>query len=129
MKAGTGAALSTSATGARGGRPPPNGRPQRRPTESPPRSQIGRAAGRARVEISRALSRSVGAGGGRVGGVEAPPSYAPSDRAAACYYIEARLNEGEYVTGLIYIGDGAASELHSAKRTAAMPLNRIPYES
>jgi len=67
--------------------------------------------------------------GSRVRRKKLDPSYDPSDRAAACYYIEARLNEREYVTGLIYIGDGAASELHSAKRTAAMPLDRIPYES
>ena len=56
------------------------------------------------------------------------PAYDPSDRAAAYAYIEAKLKAGEYVTGLIHVGDGAASELHAVNRTSTTPLNRIPYE-
>jgi 2-oxoglutarate/2-oxoacid ferredoxin oxidoreductase subunit beta len=56
------------------------------------------------------------------------PGYDPSDRAAAYAYIEARLKEGEYVTGLVHLGEGAPSELHAVNRTPATPLNRIPYQ-
>jgi 2-oxoglutarate/2-oxoacid ferredoxin oxidoreductase subunit beta len=55
-------------------------------------------------------------------------SYDPSDRAAAYNYIEGKLKEGEYVTGLIHVGEGSASELHAVNRTAATPLNQLPYE-
>ncbi len=54
--------------------------------------------------------------------------YDPSDRAAAYSYIERKLKDGEYVTGLIHAGDGSASELHAVNQTAATPLNRLPYE-
>ena len=57
-----------------------------------------------------------------------PAAYDPADRAAAYGYIESKLKDGEYVTGLIHVGDGSASELHAANRTAATPLNRIPFE-
>jgi 2-oxoglutarate ferredoxin oxidoreductase subunit beta len=57
------------------------------------------------------------------------PDYDPSDRAAAYAYIERRLREGEYVTGLIHVADGATSELHAVNQTSATPLNRLPYEA
>jgi 2-oxoglutarate/2-oxoacid ferredoxin oxidoreductase subunit beta len=56
------------------------------------------------------------------------PGYDPSDRAAAYNFIEGKLKEGEYVTGLIHVGEGSASELHTVNRTATAPLNSIPYE-
>jgi 2-oxoglutarate ferredoxin oxidoreductase subunit beta len=56
------------------------------------------------------------------------PTYDPSDRTAAYGYIERKLKDGEYVTGLIHAGDGSASELHAANRTSATPLNRLPFE-
>ena len=56
------------------------------------------------------------------------PAYDPSDRASAYAYIEAKLKAGEYVTGLIHVGEGSASELHTVNKTATMPLNRLPFE-
>ncbi len=56
------------------------------------------------------------------------PGYDPSDRVAAYDYIERKFADGEYVTGLIHVADGSASELHAANKTTATPLNRVPYE-
>ena len=55
------------------------------------------------------------------------PSYDPSDRAAAYAYIDAKLKQNEYVTGLIHVSDGSGSEMHAVNKTAATPLNRIPH--
>jgi 2-oxoglutarate ferredoxin oxidoreductase subunit beta len=57
------------------------------------------------------------------------PEYDPSDRTAAYAYIDAKLKQGEYVTGLIHVADGAAHEMHAVNRTSKTPLNRIPYET
>ena len=54
-------------------------------------------------------------------------AYDASDRASAYQYIDAKLKEGEYVTGLIHASDGSGNEMHAVNRTAAMALNRIPY--
>ena len=51
-----------------------------------------------------------------------------SDRAAAYSYIDAKLKEGQYVTGLIHADPETGRELHAANRTAAVALNSIPYE-
>jgi 2-oxoglutarate ferredoxin oxidoreductase subunit beta len=56
------------------------------------------------------------------------PAYDPTDRAAAYHYIETKLAQNEYVTGLIHIDETAATEFHSVNRTPAAPLNSIPYE-
>jgi 2-oxoglutarate/2-oxoacid ferredoxin oxidoreductase subunit beta len=56
------------------------------------------------------------------------PDYDPSDRTAAYSYIDAKLKQGEYVTGLIHVTDGAGHEMHAVNQTAQTPLNRIPYE-
>jgi 2-oxoglutarate/2-oxoacid ferredoxin oxidoreductase subunit beta len=56
------------------------------------------------------------------------PSYDPRDRVAASAYVEAKLAGNEYVTGLIHINENAGNEFHQLNHTAAMPLNRIPYE-
>ncbi len=56
------------------------------------------------------------------------PTYDPTDRAAAYQYIETKLKQNEYVTGLIHIDESAATEFHTVNRTAAAPLNSIPYE-
>jgi 2-oxoglutarate ferredoxin oxidoreductase subunit beta len=55
------------------------------------------------------------------------PGYDPSDRAAAYSYIDAKLKQNEYVTGLIHVSDGSGNEMHAVNKTAAMPLNRIPH--
>ena len=51
-----------------------------------------------------------------------------SDRATAYAYIDAKLKEGQYVTGLIHVDPEAGRDLHAANRTAAVALNSIAYE-
>jgi 2-oxoglutarate/2-oxoacid ferredoxin oxidoreductase subunit beta len=55
-------------------------------------------------------------------------SYDPRSRAAAIAYIEAKLAQSEYVTGLIHINEEAGREFHEVNGTAATPLNQLPYE-
>jgi 2-oxoglutarate/2-oxoacid ferredoxin oxidoreductase subunit beta len=56
------------------------------------------------------------------------PSYDPTDRSAAYGFIESKLKENEYVTGLIHINESANNEFHTVNKSSVMPLNRIPYE-
>ncbi len=56
------------------------------------------------------------------------PAFDTRNRANAYAYIDAKLHEGEYVTGLIHAQDAPEHELHAVNRTAATPLNRMPYE-
>ncbi|HEY2685502.1 MAG TPA: 2-oxoacid:ferredoxin oxidoreductase subunit beta [Steroidobacteraceae bacterium] len=56
------------------------------------------------------------------------PDYDPTDRSAAYGYIEAKLKQNEYVTGLIHIDESDASEFHKLNKTAKTPLNAIPFE-
>ncbi len=51
-----------------------------------------------------------------------------ADRAKAYSYIDAKLAEGEYVTGLIHEVEAPEHELHAVNRTAAAPLNTMPFE-
>jgi 2-oxoglutarate ferredoxin oxidoreductase subunit beta len=53
--------------------------------------------------------------------------YDPTDRAAALQEIQTRLAAGEYLTGLLYLGDDQP-ELHALSATPEQPLNQIPYE-
>jgi 2-oxoglutarate ferredoxin oxidoreductase subunit beta len=55
-------------------------------------------------------------------------SYDPTDAAAAHDFIEGKLKQNEYVTGLIHINEAASTEFHTLNNTSAVPLNRIPYE-
>jgi 2-oxoglutarate ferredoxin oxidoreductase subunit beta len=55
-------------------------------------------------------------------------SYDPTDAAAAYDFIEGKLKQNEYVTGLIHINESGSSEFHTVNNTSAVPLNRIPYE-
>jgi 2-oxoglutarate ferredoxin oxidoreductase subunit beta len=55
-------------------------------------------------------------------------SYDPTDRSAAYSFIESKLKENEYVTGLIHINEGANNEFHTVNKSSVTPLNRIPYE-
>jgi 2-oxoglutarate/2-oxoacid ferredoxin oxidoreductase subunit beta len=54
-------------------------------------------------------------------------NYDPTDRGKAFSYLREKLSQGEYVTGLIYI-DQTSPEFHVVNRTAALPLNQMPYE-
>jgi len=55
-------------------------------------------------------------------------SYDPTDAAAAYNFIEGKLKQNEYVTGLIHIMKPGGTEFHAGNNTSAVPLNRIPYE-
>src|ERR1700728_2326220 len=55
-------------------------------------------------------------------------SYDPTDRSAAYGFIEAKLKQNEYVTGLIHIDESGSTEFHTLNKSSAVPLNRIPYE-
>jgi 2-oxoglutarate/2-oxoacid ferredoxin oxidoreductase subunit beta len=55
------------------------------------------------------------------------PSYDPSDRAAAYAYIDDKLKQGEYVTGLIHATKSAGDQ-HALNNTTESALNRVPYE-
>jgi 2-oxoglutarate ferredoxin oxidoreductase subunit beta len=55
------------------------------------------------------------------------PAYDPTDRGHAMNYLREKMQQGEYVTGLIYI-DESAPEFHEVNRTASLPLNQLPYE-
>jgi 2-oxoglutarate ferredoxin oxidoreductase subunit beta len=55
------------------------------------------------------------------------PSFDTTDRAAAYAYIDAKLQEGEHVTGLIHAGTTSESELHTQNRTVTRPLNSLAY--
>ena len=55
-------------------------------------------------------------------------SYDPTDRSAAYAFIEGKLKQNEYVTGLIHIDESGTTEFHTLNKSSAVPLNRIPYE-
>jgi len=55
-------------------------------------------------------------------------SYDPTDAGAAYHFIEGKLKQSEYVTGLIHINETGSSEFHTVNNSSAVPLNRIPYE-
>jgi 2-oxoglutarate ferredoxin oxidoreductase subunit beta len=52
--------------------------------------------------------------------------YDPTDRGVALENIQQRLKQGEYLTGLLYIGSDQP-ELHALNATSELPLNRIDY--
>jgi len=55
-------------------------------------------------------------------------AYDPQDRTAAYNYIETKLKQNEYVTGLVHIDEADMKEFHAVNHTAAAPLNSIPFE-
>ena len=55
-------------------------------------------------------------------------SYDPRQRVAAQAQIQERMMQGEYLTGLLYLEDGARSDFHELNGTPAAPLNSLPYE-
>ena len=55
-------------------------------------------------------------------------SYDPTNRDAAYAHIRRLQTQGEVVTGLLYIDQGAA-DMHGVNATIDEPLTRVPYES
>ena len=56
------------------------------------------------------------------------PEYDPTDRLKAYSYIETKLRQNEYVTGLIHIDETSETEFHTMNRTSKTPLNAIPFD-
>ena len=54
------------------------------------------------------------------------PTYDPTDRTAAYNYIETKLKQNEYVTGLIHINEADSTEFHNLNRTAEAPAQQHP---
>ena len=55
-------------------------------------------------------------------------SYDPTDRVNAAAHIQARLKEGEYLTGLLHI-EASQNEFHEVNATPDAPLNSLPFEA
>src|SRR5271170_2893622 len=55
-------------------------------------------------------------------------SYDPADRGAAYSFIESKLKQNEYVTGLIHLDEDVSHEFHHLNKTSSVPLNSIPFE-
>ncbi len=53
--------------------------------------------------------------------------YDPTSRTGAATYIQERMKEGEYLTGLLFVGAGE-SEFHDINATPDEALNSLPYE-
>jgi 2-oxoglutarate ferredoxin oxidoreductase subunit beta len=54
-------------------------------------------------------------------------SYDPLDRSAAYAYIQRKLKEREYLTGLLFV-ESSPADFHDLNDTIPTPLNAIPYE-
>ncbi|HZS91254.1 MAG TPA: 2-oxoacid:ferredoxin oxidoreductase subunit beta [Chloroflexota bacterium] len=56
-----------------------------------------------------------------------PEGYDPRDRQAVYSYLQQRQEQGEVVTGLLYV-DESVGDLHEVSNTSDTPLARLPYE-
>ncbi|CAN5130896.1 2-oxoacid:ferredoxin oxidoreductase subunit beta [soil metagenome] len=54
--------------------------------------------------------------------------YEPTSRKEAFSFIQTKLKQREYVTGLLFI-DEASRDLHDANATVEQPLNALPFEA
>lgn len=64
--------------------------------------------------------------GSRVVLRKADSSYDPTDRAGAFEYIRSKQEQGEYLTGLIYI-DEKSPDFHEVQGSVVTPMNQLPY--
>lgn len=53
-------------------------------------------------------------------------TYDPSNATRAQNYVEERINQGEYVTGLLHLRE-ADHEFHAVNKTPDLPLNQLPF--
>ena len=53
--------------------------------------------------------------------------YDPTSRAAAFSFLRSSINQGEIITGLLYIDQGT-SDMHGDAGTVDTPLSRLPYD-
>jgi 2-oxoglutarate ferredoxin oxidoreductase subunit beta len=56
------------------------------------------------------------------------PDYDPQNRGLAFAYIKDKLREGEYLTGLLFVDDGAR-DMHAVNQTVDRPLNSLEWEA
>jgi 2-oxoglutarate ferredoxin oxidoreductase subunit beta len=54
-------------------------------------------------------------------------NYDPTDRADAYAYLQHKMKEHEFLTGLLYV-EPSQSDFHDANDTTPVALNRVPYE-
>ena len=54
-------------------------------------------------------------------------NYDPTDRSEAFAYLQQKMKEKEFLTGLLYV-EPSQSDSHDANDTVATPLNQVPYE-
>ncbi len=54
--------------------------------------------------------------------------YDPTDREAAYHYVRRAQENGEVVTGLLYI-DEAGADMHAVNQSSDTPLVELPYEA
>ncbi|MHA4893044.1 hypothetical protein, partial [Enterococcus faecium] len=52
--------------------------------------------------------------------------YDPTNRSAAQVYIQERMKQGEFLTGLLFV-EPSQHEFHDLNQTPYEPLNSIPY--
>ena len=57
-----------------------------------------------------------------------PDGYDPTDRRNVFSYLQERHDDGEIVTGLLYV-DESVGDLHETSTTSETPLARLPYET
>ena len=53
-------------------------------------------------------------------------NYDPTDRSDAYAYLQHKMKEKEYLTGLLYV-EPTQSDFHDASETTSVPLNQVPY--
>ena len=57
-----------------------------------------------------------------------PLGYDPTDRAKVATYLDRHQDNGEVLTGLLYL-DESAADMHELSQTSEVPLVNIPYET
>jgi 2-oxoglutarate ferredoxin oxidoreductase subunit beta len=57
-----------------------------------------------------------------------PLGYDPTDRAKVATYLDRHQDNGEVLTGLLYV-DESAADMHELSQTSEVPLVNIPYET
>ena len=88
------------------------------------------------VPLEREITASYGPGevlpvvmhdGSRIVLRKCEDGYDPTNRSAAQVYIQERMKEGEYLTGLLFV-EPSQNEFHALNGTPDEALNSIPYE-
>jgi 2-oxoglutarate/2-oxoacid ferredoxin oxidoreductase subunit beta len=56
-------------------------------------------------------------------------AYDPTNRVTAAAVIQERMKAGEYLTGLLFVDEGAQHEFHQVNATPDVPLNSLSFEA